>query len=189
MFNIFQLLFLLESLSYAKAENFIAVLISPRRRGANANDCQQLTYFFLTFFSSGPTSVLIQSPGLNRSCIYSSSSRESTPEPWRRYTTQRRQKWGPPMGACGRRKEGGLERIWVPPAWVPWVSDSLCRLRVPSQETLSKDMPSEVSSLHSRLLALESADYFCDSDDLWLCSGWQRWAGGRLGPMSLRPGI
>lgn len=44
--------------------------------------------------------------------------------------------------------------------------------RVPSQEMLSKDMPSEVSSLHSRLLALESADYFSDSDDLGLCSGW-----------------
>ena len=37
---------------------------------------------------------------------------------------------------------------------------------MPSQEMLSEDMPSEVSSLHSRLLALESSDYFGDSDDL-----------------------
>ena len=37
---------------------------------------------------------------------------------------------------------------------------------MPSQEMLSEDMPSEVSSLHSRLLVLESSDYFGDSDDL-----------------------
>ena len=38
-------------------------------------------------------------------------------------------KENPPMGACGRRKEGGLERIWVPPAWNLRVSDSLCRFQ------------------------------------------------------------
>ena len=70
-----------------------------------------------------------------------------------------------PVG--GERKgiwrEAQCPSLWVPPAWLPWALihciGSNPKGRVLFQETLSKDMPSEVSSLHLRLIAQESSDY------------------------------
>lgn len=86
------------------------------------------------------------------------------------------EKWVQPWGLVGGERKGtwresGCLQHGPLECLIHCVGFTL-KGRVPSQEMLSEDIPSEVSSLHSRLLALESSDYFSDSDDLRLCSGW-----------------
>lgn len=90
-----------------------------------------------------------------------------TPEPWRRAPPRgERSEAHPWVPVGGERKgiwrEAQCPSLWAPPAWLPWVLihciGSSPKGRVLFQETLSKGMPREVSSLHSRLIAQESPD-------------------------------